>query len=146
MRLLAVVAALGTPALVAILVVFAIGDGPYTLNGVPVDKGRFLQFIVPFAVICLAACILAGISAWSIFRGRRAARPLMIAFLTLPVLTALIVPSGPGAPPALVEGVLPWLIVPVIGWLYLYRRPNVTSYYEELGVRVGREASSTGSA
>lgn len=145
-RLLALVAAIGTPALIAIVVVLATGDGPYTLNGEPVEKARFLRFVIPFALTCLVAFVLAGATAWSIYRGRRAARPQLIAFLVLPVLTALLVPSGPDAPPALVEGVLPWLIVPVIAWLYLYRRRNVTSYYADLAERTEREAESRGSA
>ena len=144
MAILGFIGGVGSLAATAILIASVFGDGPYRMNGEVVTKAEFLRFAVPFTVLYLIGCLLALSTAWSIYSENPRSRPLLLGYFTLPLAFLPVLLVAGQAASAVASALIPFVLLPLGAWLYLYRRKFVRDYYADLERLKGHRQNPTG--
>ena len=121
----------------------------YSINDHPATRAEFLRFSWPIFVAFPPLLLLFGTIAYALWRERPWSRRLMLAFWGVNVVAGVgMALSTFAQEPGAWASVFLYLLLLVVAWWYLYRKPGVVAYYRLLeeqasaGVGAGRPALS----
>ncbi len=144
MGLSAFMAGLGAVVYTLILVVAALGNGPYTVNGESVDRTTFFSSMGPFFLAYPLALAAFGIVAYAFWRERPWGRAIVMAFwLALFLATLLVQLMEPQPTGDFLSGLLVLLFCWAIAAWYFYSKSSVVAYYKAVEAKF-RSTNATG--
>ena len=132
----AVFGVIGVVTSVGFLLAAGSGAGPYTLNGALVSREEFMGFAIPFLGSGTVLSVMAVFLSWALRHDRAWSRPLLLGMFAYMAAFSLVGGGLAGMPmKRLMATTMSGALLLLSLWFYLYKRDDITVYFDAIAER-----------